>query len=67
MEFGAPVRGPGVTAHLLSAAAAAAAAAAGPPVWAGGGTAGPPGCRQQGRWLTDRGRPLLVQKKTLFL
>lgn len=43
-----------LSAHLLSAAAAAAAAAAGPPVWAGGGTAAPPGCRRQGRWLTER-------------
>lgn len=40
--------------YLLSAAAAAAAAAAGPPVWAGVGTAGPPGCRQRGRWLAGR-------------
>lgn len=40
--------------YLLSAAAAAAAAAAGPPVWAGVGMAGPPGCRQRGRWLAGR-------------
>lgn len=40
--------------YLLVAAAVAAVAAAEPPAWADGGTAVPPGRRQQGRWLSER-------------